>query len=126
MDICIYDCSYVSFSNWNSSNSKLQGISSGDKTGEVVARTINVNGDGVVNVAPDIAYVSLGVTTEKSSVDEAQKNNATTMNNIIATIKKSGVASEDIKTSNYAISPKYNHEIKQEIAQLLGTQLQAL
>lgn len=90
------------------------------KTSEAVARTINVNGDGEVNVAPDIAYVSLGVTTEKSSVEEAQKSNSTTMNNIIAAIKKSGVASEDIKTSGYSISLKYSYEEKTGNSTIVG------
>lgn len=90
------------------------------KTNEATARTINVNGDGEISVAPDIAYVSLGVTTEKSTVDEAQKNNSTAMNNIIAAIKKAGVASEDIKTSNYTISPKYNYEEKTGNSTIVG------
>lgn len=87
---------------------------------KMAARTINVNGDGEVSVAPDIAYVSLGVTTEKSSVGEAQKSNSDTMNNVIAAIKKVGVASEDIKTSNYSISPKYNYEDKTGNSTIVG------
>lgn len=90
------------------------------QTSEAAARTINVTGDGEVNVTPDIAYVSLGVTTEKSSVGEAQKNNSTTMNNIIAAIKKAGVASEDIKTSKYTISPKYSYEDKTGNSTIVG------
>jgi Uncharacterized conserved protein len=90
------------------------------KTSEVAARTINVNGDGEVSVAPDIAYISFGVTTEKSSVGEAQKNNSTTMNNIIDSIKKAGVASEDIQTSNYTISPKYSYDDKTGNSTIVG------
>lgn len=89
-------------------------------TSAAAARTINVNGDGEVNATPDIAYVSLGVTTEKGSVGEAQKNNSTTMNTIIDAVKKSGVASEDIKTSNYSISPKYNYDEKTGISTIIG------
>jgi uncharacterized protein YggE len=91
-----------------------------DKTSEASVRTINVNGEGEVSAVPDIAYVSLGVTTEKSSVDEAQKNNSTTMNNIIDAIKKSGVANDDIKTSNYSISPKYNYDDKTGNSTIIG------
>lgn len=87
---------------------------------KMAARTINVNGDGEVSVTPDIAYVSLGVTTEKSSVGEAQKSNSDTMNNVIAAIKKAGVSSENIKTSNYSISPKYNYEDKTGKSTIVG------
>lgn len=90
------------------------------QTSVSTAREINVNGDGEISVTPDIAYVSFGVTTEKSSVSEAQKTNLTTMNNIIAAIKKSGVASEDIKTTNYSISPKYNYEEKTGNSSIVG------
>jgi len=87
---------------------------------EAAVRTINVTGEGEVSVAPDIAYVSFGVTTEKSSVGEAQKSNSATMNNIIEAIKKAGVASEDIKTSSYTISPKYNYEEKTGNSTIVG------
>lgn len=88
-----------------------------DKT---AARTINVNGDGEVSVTPDIAYVSLGVTTENSSVDEAQKSNSATMNNVIAAVKKAGVAGEDMKTSSYSISPKYSYDDKTGKSTIVG------
>lgn len=89
-------------------------------TSEAAARTINVNGDGEISVTPDIAYVSFGVTTEKTSVGQAQKSNSTTMNNVIAAIKKAGVAGEDIKTSSYTISPKYNYEEKTGNSTIVG------
>lgn len=91
-----------------------------DKISEAEARTINVNGDGEVNAVPDVAYVSLGVTTEKSNVAEAQKNNSAAINNVIEAIKKAGVESENIKTSNYTISPKYNYEDKTGNGTLVG------
>lgn len=76
------------------------------------SRTINVSGNGEVNATPDIAYITLGVITEKTTVSEAQSANTAAMNSIIDAIKKAGIASEDIKTSNYNISPKYNYEDK--------------
>lgn len=87
---------------------------------EAAVGTINVNGDGEVSAVPDIAYVSLGVTTEKSSVSEAQKSNSATMNNIVEAVKKAGIAADDIKTSNYNISPKYNYEEKTGNSTIVG------
>lgn len=95
-------------------------LAAGEKASEASARTINVTGEGEVSAVPDIAYVSLGITTEKTSVVEAQKNNSDTMNKIIDGIKKSGVASEDIKTAKYDISPKYNYEDKTGNRTLVG------
>lgn len=100
------------------SNCKV--LAAEDTANVVSTRTINVTGDGEVNVVPDIAYLSLGVTTENSTVDGAQKNNSTAMNKVIEAIKKAGVASEDIKTSNYSINPKYNYDDKTGTSIIIG------
>lgn len=91
-----------------------------ESTTNQTSRSINVSGYGEVSVTPDIAYLSLGVTTENSTVDEAQKNNSTTINNIIEAVEKAGVASEDIKTSDYSISPQYNYDDKTGISTITG------
>lgn len=83
-------------------------------------RTINVSGNGEVSATPDIAYISLGVISEKNTVGEAQSANSTAINAIIDSIKKAGIASEDIKTSNYNISPKYNYEDKTGNSTVIG------
>ncbi|WP_312891070.1 SIMPL domain-containing protein [Clostridium thailandense] len=91
-----------------------------DTANSATARTINVTGDGEVDAVPDIAYLSLGVTTEKTTVGEAQTVNSTAVNNIISAIKKQGIASQDIKTSNYTISPKYNYDDKTGNSTVVG------
>lgn len=83
-------------------------------------RTINITGDAEINVTPDIAYLLLGVTTDKATTTEALKANATAMNNIMATIKKEGIKDEDIKTSNYSINPKYDYDKSTEKSTLVG------
>lgn len=75
-----------------------------------LARTINVTGDGEVTVTPDIAYVYLGVVTDKPTTIEAQTANSTAINNVINAIKMQGIKDEDIKTINYNISPKYDYD----------------
>lgn len=70
--------------------------------------TIAISAEGKVTALPDIASISIGVMTEKKTVAEAQKENTTKMNAIIAKIKEFGVASEDIKTTNYSIYPQYD------------------
>ena len=95
-------------------------LAADDTANTTTARTINVTGDGEVDVVPDIAYLSLGVTTEKTTVGEAQTINSTAVNNIITAIEKQGVASQDIKTSNYTISPKYNYDDKTGNSTVVG------
>lgn len=76
----------------------------------VTTRTINIAGDGEVTATPDIAYLFLGVITEKPTTTEAQSTNSIAINNVIAAIKKQGIKDEDIKTTNYSISPKYDYD----------------
>ncbi len=72
-------------------------------------RTVNVSGEGTVNASPDIAYVTMGVLTENKDAKTAQQNNAAAMDKVVALLKSSGIKSEDIKTVNYTISPKYDY-----------------
>jgi len=70
--------------------------------------TIAISAEGKVTALPDIASISIGVMTEKKTVADAQKENTAKMSAIIAKVKESGVASEDIKTTNYSIYPQYD------------------
>ncbi len=72
-------------------------------------RTLNVNGQGTINAAPDIAYINMGVLTEAKTAKQAQQQNAASMADIIALIKAAGVKNDDIKTVNYSIYPKYDY-----------------
>jgi uncharacterized protein len=83
-------------------------------------RSINIIGDGEISATPDIAYLFLGVTTDKATTTEALKANSTSMDNIIAAIKKAGLKDEDIKTSNYSLNPKYDYDKSTEKSILVG------
>ncbi len=71
--------------------------------------TIVIAGEGKVTAVPDIATISIGVTTEKASVTDAQKENTSKMNAVIAKLKEFGIADEDLKTTNYTIYPLYDY-----------------
>ncbi|NJD03881.1 MAG: SIMPL domain-containing protein [Ruminiclostridium sp.] len=72
-------------------------------------RTLNVSGSGTVSTSPDIAYVTLGVLTEDKDAKVAQQDNAKAMDKVISLIRGSGIKSDDIKTINYSIYPKYDY-----------------
>ncbi len=71
-------------------------------------KTMNFTGEGKVNAKPDIAMVSMGLTVEKKTVAEAQKESSEKMNAFIKSVKDMGVKEEDIKTTNYNVYPQYN------------------
>ncbi|HEY8741893.1 MAG TPA: SIMPL domain-containing protein, partial [Chloroflexota bacterium] len=69
---------------------------------------IVVSGSGTVTAAPDVAYVSAGVTTQAATARQASDANSTTMTAVIAAIKAAGVADKDVQTTNFSISPVYS------------------
>ncbi|TCT17100.1 hypothetical protein EDC18_101397 [Natranaerovirga pectinivora] len=72
--------------------------------------TINVTGKGAIQVAPDMAYVTLGVRTENKDPKVAQEENSKKMNQVIDALKKLGIDQKDIKTSNFNIYPEYIYD----------------
>lgn len=74
---------------------------------EPTKKTISTNGTYSVKVAPDIAYISIGVNTFAKDPKEAQKENKQKMDGVFKKIKSLGIADKDIKTTNYSIYPRY-------------------
>ncbi|WP_437319680.1 SIMPL domain-containing protein [Sorangium sp. So ce385] len=67
------------------------------------SHTITVVGRGEVHTKPDVARAQLGIEVLAPSVNEATKSAAARMNEILAALRKLGVADKDIQTSNYSI-----------------------
>lgn len=68
--------------------------------------TITVSGSGKVTVVPDVARVTLGVTTTQPTVKAARATAAQSMTDIIAAIKALGVADADIQTTGLSLYPQ--------------------
>lgn len=103
----------------NFSTSKVLAADSSAVTGNT-ARTINVTGVGEVTATPDIAYLYLGVITDKPTTMEAQSANSTAINKVISAIKNEGILDEDIKTTDYNISPKYEYDKNTGTSTIVG------
>lgn len=72
-------------------------------------RFIEVGGEASVNVTPDFAYVTLGVTSTAKDASEAMAANAKSVSALISAIKAEGVAPADIQTSSLSISPQFSN-----------------
>jgi len=66
-------------------------------------RTITVSGEGKVILQPDIAYINIGVHTEKPTASDAVAQNSTDSQAVIDALKSAGVSANDIQTTNYNI-----------------------
>ncbi|HNN11954.1 MAG TPA: SIMPL domain-containing protein [Anaerolineales bacterium] len=73
-------------------------------------RTLNVSGVGVVYLTPDIAYINIGVNTQKANAAEAVAENKVQTTEVIQAIKDFGVDEKDIRTTNFSIwsNPQYD------------------
>lgn len=73
-------------------------------------RTLNVNGVGVVYLTPDIAYITIGVNTQRDNASEAVDANKEQTTAVIQAIKDAGVEDKDIRTNNFSIwsNPQYD------------------
>lgn len=74
-------------------------------------RSFAVRGEGRATGVPDVAEFTFTVLTEKNSADLSviQKENTDKSNKVIKFVKDGGVVSDDIKSINYNISPRYQY-----------------
>lgn len=75
-------------------------------TNQAAVRTLNVSGTGQANLAPDIAYIYVGVHTENPTAAEAVADNTTQTQTVIQAIKDFGIDEKDIRTTNFSIYPQ--------------------
>lgn len=66
--------------------------------------TVTVVGKGEVLHKPDVARASVGIEVSAPTVAEANRNAAQRMTELIAALKKTGIADKDIQTSNFSIN----------------------
>jgi uncharacterized protein len=65
-------------------------------------------GVGKASAAPDQAVINLGITTQGTTVEQAQTQANQASNKIIEALKEQGINEDDIKTTNYSINPNYS------------------
>ena len=74
-----------------------------------LVRSISISGHGEVLVVPDVAQVSMGVTSFGNSAREALDVNTKSMQSLLQSLKAAGIDSRDITTSNFSINPRLNY-----------------
>lgn len=68
-----------------------------------------VTGTGDATAVPDTAMVNMGVNKTASSVQQAQEQVNTVINQLTKDMQTLGVEAKDIKTTNYSVSPNYDY-----------------
>lgn len=79
---------------------------------------VTVVGNGSASGEPDIAVISLGVEALAESVADAREEAARAIAAVAGELREAGVADDDIRTSSFSISPRYDYRSDRQ--QLLG------
>jgi len=74
-----------------------------------IPQTVSFTGEGKVKATPDTAKVEIGLVTEGKDSISVQNENSAKMNAVIKFLKEQKISGEDIKTSAYSLSPKYEY-----------------
>jgi uncharacterized protein YggE len=77
------------------------------------ATTFSLSAYGETRIAPDMATITLGVQTDAPTAVDALKANGARMNQVMAALKKAGIAERDIQTSNLNLNAQYAYEQNQ-------------
>jgi uncharacterized protein YggE len=96
----------------------LSACSASVQLGQTQPRTISVNGNAQVILAPDVAYISIGVHSEAKTATEAVASNNTQTQAVIDAIKAQGVDAKDIQTTNFSV---YQQQKTSPTGESLGT-----
>lgn len=72
-------------------------------------RSITVTGTGEVYVAPDVAYINIGVQNTAPTVTDALKQNTAQAQAIRAALTALNVDDKDIQTSNFSVNPQQQY-----------------
>ena len=79
-------------------------------------RTLEVYGEGQIEVVPDMAYVQVGVTTVGEHVEKASAENARAVEAVLSAVEATGVERTDMTTSNFSIGMERNYPEEKERA----------
>ncbi len=71
-------------------------------------RIITVNGVGTVETAPDEAILILAVNNQAITADQAAKDNANIMSQVMAAILSLGITKDGVTTVDYSLTPVYS------------------
>lgn len=72
-------------------------------------RTISVTGSGTVQAAPDMANITIGVSTIAPTARAALDVNNAQTTKMFAFLRSAGIADKDMQSTNLSVSPQYRN-----------------
>lgn len=82
--------------------------------------TIQVRGEGAVEVAPDATTIVAGVVASARSLEQARADAARIASAVIAAARDAGVPDRDIQTSSYTVTPQRDVDKRSNLGDITG------
>jgi uncharacterized protein YggE len=87
---------------------------------EGTARLITVTGAGSVELPPDMATISLGVTTQGDTAASALASNSQALARVLDRLRSAGIEERDLQTSNLSLNPNWTSVDPNQPATITG------
>lgn len=81
---------------------------------------LEVSAEGRSTRVPDLATIEAGVTTQAATAAEALAQNNAKMTQVIAALKRAGIAERDIQTSTISLQPQYRDQANGQPQQIFA------
>lgn len=91
-----------------------------EAAGAATPGRITVTGQAEVSAAPDMAVVTLGVTTEAKTAAQAMALNSRDLDRVFAALKTAGIAARDMQTSGLSLGPRWSRPTEGAARQVVG------
>src|SRR6478672_10693428 len=88
-------------------------------TQTIAGTRLDVSATGEVTRVPDVAAISAGVVSRSPTATAALQDTADKMQRVLAALKRAGVESRDIQTSNVSLNAEYRYP-ENQAPQLVG------
>lgn len=85
----------------------------------IAGTRLDITATGEATRVPDVAVITAGVTSRSSTARAALQDSANRMSEVLAALKRAGIAERDIQTSNVSLSPEYRYP-ENQAPQLVG------
>ncbi len=87
---------------------------------EAESPRITVTGTGSVDSRPDMATISLGVTTQGGTAAEAMGRNSEELGRVLERLRASGIEDRDLQTSGLSLNPNWTNNSDGSAATISG------
>jgi uncharacterized protein YggE len=88
-------------------------------TQTITGTRLDISATGEVSRVPDVAVITAGVVSRSATATGALQDSASRMSQVLAALKKAGVADRDVQTSNVSLNPEYRYP-QDQAPQLVG------